>query len=228
MKKLPKELLVATRLSEFKEHLSNTLCHMVWFQQVLWGAGLDDPYEFFPVWDILWFCHLKISCYWVEYPSQHAKQVSRARTNEELKLVSELKQTQYHATFLLPLHTLTTSHHSRDIRSLLHQMHLGCSLCIGLLVAQGFLLSLPAVPNLLGILDLCILQIPSCQSIPPSLVLLGRHPCPFLHCQAGLSSIKYVHLLGILSKTGAGTRWGVTSTLWVKVSAPQAEFSYLL
>lgn len=40
------------------------------------------------------------------------------------------------------------------------------------------------VPNLLGFLDLCVLQIPRCQNKPTSLVLLVWHPCPFLHCQA--------------------------------------------
>lgn len=38
LNKLPKELFVAASLSEFKEHLNNTLYHRVCFKKVLRGA----------------------------------------------------------------------------------------------------------------------------------------------------------------------------------------------
>lgn len=126
---------------------------------------------------------------------QHAKWVSTARANEKFKVVSELKQIQYHATFLItlphPHRHVTTSHHSRSL----------CSRCIWdahcvlvYLLPKGLWFTCRQMPNLLGIPDLWILQIPSCQGMSPSLVLLVWHPCAFLPL------VKCVHLHNALCK----------------------------
>lgn len=183
---------------------------------VLSRVGLDDPYEFLLTWDILWFCDLKISCYRVEYP-QHAKWVSKARANEKFKLVSELKQIQYHATFLItlphPHRHITTSHHSRSL----------CSRCtwdahcvLVYLLPKVLWFTCWQMPNLLGIPDLWILQIPSCQSMSPSLVPLVWHPCAFLPL------VKYVYLHNTLCKQELPTM------RCDQHLALQAEFSRLL
>lgn len=124
------------------------------------GVGFEYPHESLPTWDILWFCDLKISCYRVEYP-QHARWVSRARANEELKLVSVLKQTRYHATFLITLAHIPTP--SQGLHNFPFQQISGicCSRCtwgaycvLVYLLPKALWFLCQSVLNLLGILVL--------------------------------------------------------------------------
>ena len=56
--RLPRAVVVALSLSEFKIHLDNTLSHVVWFLggAVEYRVGLHDPCVSIATWDSQWFC----------------------------------------------------------------------------------------------------------------------------------------------------------------------------
>lgn len=142
MNKLPKELLLATSLNSRSTWVT-VLCHLVWFRKVLGGA---HSWTWWSLWvlsnlryTIILSSENQLLQSWISFSTCQMG----FKGKWGIKTCFWIKTNSISCCISIPLHTLTSSHHSRGIRNLLQQMHLGWSLCIGLLVAQGFVVSLP-------------------------------------------------------------------------------------